>query len=49
MNSKHESEKLVKQFHSIRQKKISKLKAQITSGKYHINNAKLAKALFLAQ
>ena len=49
MNPKKESDKIAKQLSSVRQKKIAKLKAQITTGRYHITNAALAKALFLAQ
>lgn len=49
MNSLKESEKLAKQLNAIRQKKISRLKSRIVSGKYKVNNMDLAKALFLAR
>lgn len=49
MNSKQESEKLAKQLSNVRQRKIERIKTRIASGRYHVNNMELAKALFLAR
>lgn len=49
MDSKITSEKLAKQLASIRDKKVKRLKTQISSGKYQVNNFSLAKALFFAR
>lgn len=49
INSKRESEKLAKELASVRQKKISRIKTRIASGKYKISACELAKALFLAR
>jgi anti-sigma28 factor (negative regulator of flagellin synthesis) len=49
MSSNVASEKLVRQLSGVRRKKIEKLKTKITSGKYKIDNLRLAKALFMAR
>ena len=43
------SEKLVKQLSGVRRKKIQKIKSRISSGKYKVDNLRLAKALFMAR
>lgn len=48
MNSQVASEKIVTQLSGVRRKKIQKIKNKISSGKYRIDNVRLAKALFMA-
>jgi anti-sigma28 factor (negative regulator of flagellin synthesis) len=49
MNSQKESSKILKQLNAVRQRKIQKLRNQITAGKYRISNIELLKALFMAR
>ena len=49
MNSVVESSKLEKDLNRVRNKKISKLKQKIASGKYRVDNMRLAQALFMAR
>lgn len=49
MNSQLASEKMKKQLKAVRSKKIKRLKAQISSGSYRVDNLRVAKALFLSQ
>lgn len=49
MNSKKTSEKLARQLSAMRHKKVLALKSRISSGRYKVDNATLAKALFLSQ
>lgn len=43
------SEKIAKQLSTLRQRKIKQLKLKIEAGQYQIDNAALARALFLAR
>ena len=43
------SGKLARQMAALRHKKIKALKTKISSGKYHVDNLSIAKALFLAR
>ena len=49
MNSKENRTKPAKKLSNIRNRKIAKLKAKITSGKYRVDNFEIAKALFFAR
>lgn len=54
MNSKHvvtpqASVRLAREMSAVHHKKIRSLKSKISSGKYHVDNLALAKALFLAR
>lgn len=49
MNQAVASEKIVRELSNVRRKKIQKIKSKITSGKYRIDNVRLAKALFMAR
>ncbi len=49
MESQVASEKIVTQLSGVRRKKIQKIKNKISSGKYRIDNVRLAKALFMAR
>ncbi|MCB0310290.1 MAG: flagellar biosynthesis anti-sigma factor FlgM [Bdellovibrionales bacterium] len=49
MDSKTATIQLEKQLLEVRARKIQKLKSKIASGRYRINNAKVAKALFIAK
>ena len=48
MNASVATEKLVRELHRVRRKKVQRLKTRITSGQYKIDNLELVKALFLA-
>ncbi|MBN8549148.1 MAG: flagellar biosynthesis anti-sigma factor FlgM [Deltaproteobacteria bacterium] len=49
METQVTSEKMVNQLSGVRRKKIQKIKNKISSGKYRIDNVRLAKALFMAR
>jgi anti-sigma28 factor (negative regulator of flagellin synthesis) len=49
MNPQKLSKRLAKDLGAVRQKKINRLKAKISAGKYHVTAEDLAKAIFLAQ
>lgn len=48
MKREHETEKLAKQLQAIREKKIRKLKAKLSEGRYEVQNAKIARNLFIS-
>ncbi|MBX7138592.1 MAG: flagellar biosynthesis anti-sigma factor FlgM [Oligoflexia bacterium] len=48
LNTQATSAKLEKQLLSAKNRKIERLKNQISSGKYRIDNRKIAKAMFMA-
>ena len=49
MNSKRTSVKLARQLGAVRHKKIESIRNKILAGRYKVDNAVLAKALFLAR
>jgi len=49
MHSELASAKIERELNKVRAKKIAKLRDKIASGKYHVDNVKLAKALFMAR
>lgn len=49
MNAKKITSKLAKQLSTVRNKKVQKLKAQISSGQYQVNNLDLARAIVVPQ
>ena len=49
MNSKKASERLARQLNQVRQKKVEKLKAQIVTGQYQVNNSAVARSLFFSK
>ena len=49
MDSKKTCERLARQLEVVRQTKIEKIKKQLSKGNYKVENAVLARALFVAR
>lgn len=49
MKRENQAKKLAKQLQEVRDKKIRRLKAEVSEGRYQIKNAQVAKNLFISE